>query len=803
MPLPIRRTGLRLLICLLAGLAGLPAAAVQAAPKPPTPPPTAIERLARLAKLWGTVRYFHPYLAYKDLDWDAAAVAAIPKVRAAKSVEEYRAAVSGMLATLGDPATFVEPMATSPAPAPAKPAPAAPGTASATVRPPFFHWAEDGLLVLDFRPYNGYAIYSELPAALGPAVAELAKARAVVFDLRGQPVEGESGVDYSPALEDLASLLVDRPLRAPSRRYLLHSGYRGQGVSSGSYYSAFVTPSATLYTPASPQTPQTPQKPPQRIVFLVSRRTVLPEIALALQAGGQGSLVSENPLDPDAYIATSAVDLGEGLTARVRTSETLPLPGWPGVHADAEVTEVAEGAEVPAGAGPPGSSDPALEAALALARKPAAAAEAKSGAAPVAGSPLPEAVFRPDRSYREMRAPELPYRMLAVFRYWNVIQYFYPYKALIGDWSAVLPEALARMETAEGERGYAEAVLEMSTHVPDGHTNVWGHPAFAQIRGESQVPIVLRFLAGSYVVTAADDAAKKAGIEIGDVLVAIDGQPVATRVAYLKRFVTAATEAALRDRIGAQLTGGKAGSTKVLSLQGASGALREVRFELPAAGSFFFPKKEGPVVQILPGNLGYVDLTRLETSEVDGMFEKVANTRGLIFDMRGYPRGTAWSIAPRLGKEGEAPGTKIGARFRRAEVSALADGDNETTSFAFEQAMPTSTRPKYTKPTVMLIDDRAISQSEHSGLFYEAANGTKFIGSPSAGANGDVTRFVLPGGIAVLFTGHDVRHADGRQLQRVGLQPDIPVEPTIAGIRSGKDEVLERAERYLIETTPK
>jgi C-terminal processing protease CtpA/Prc len=38
-----------------------------------------------------------------------------------------------------------------------------------------------------------------------------------------------------------------------------------------------------------------------------------------------------------------------------------------------------------------------------------------------------------------------------------------------------------------------------------------------------------------------------------------------------------------------------------------------------------------------------------------------------------------------------------------------------------------------------------------------------------------------------------VRHADGRRLQRVGIFPDIEIRPTIEGIRSGKDEILERA----------
>lgn len=68
---------------------------------------------------------------------------------------------------------------------------------------------------------------------------------------------------------------------------------------------------------------------------------------------------------------------------------------------------------------------------------------------------------------------------------------------------------------------------------------------------------------------------------------------------------------------------------------------------------------------------------------------------------------------------------------------------------------------------------------------------------PTTGANGDVTWFPVPGGIRINFSGHDVRWPDGRQLQRVGLKPDVEVAPTIAGIRAGRDEVLEKAVEYL------
>jgi C-terminal processing protease CtpA/Prc len=78
-----------------------------------------------------------------------------------------------------------------------------------------------------------------------------------------------------------------------------------------------------------------------------------------------------------------------------------------------------------------------------------------------------------------------------------------------------------------------------------------------------------------------------------------------------------------------------------------------------------------------------------------------------------------------------------------------------------------------------------------------------FVGTPTNGANGDVTFMVLPGNLAVSFTGHNVRHADGRQLQRVGIQPTVRAAPTIAGIAAGRDEVLEAAVGHLQATLKK
>jgi len=207
-------------------------------------------------------------------------------------------------------------------------------------------------------------------------------------------------------------------------------------------------------------------------------------------------------------------------------------------------------------------------------------------------------------------------------------------------------------------------------------------------------------------------------------------------------------------------------------------------------------ERSTPVMQVLPSGFGYADLDRLQAGEVDKMFETIKGTPAVIFDMRGYPNGTAWSIAPRLTEKKNV----VAALFSRPILQATDLTDSEladSARYSFAQRIPERQGDVYKGKVVVLINEDAISQAEHTCLFFEAATDVTFIGTPTAGANGDVTVMVLPGNLVVSFSGHDVRHADGRQLQRVGIQPTIKAAPTIRGLVDGRDEILDAAIKFL------
>jgi C-terminal processing protease CtpA/Prc len=94
---------------------------------------------------------------------------------------------------------------------------------------------------------------------------------------------------------------------------------------------------------------------------------------------------------------------------------------------------------------------------------------------------------------------------------------------------------------------------------------------------------------------------------------------------------------------------------------------------------------------------------------------------------------------------------------------------------------------------VFITDARAISNAESVISFIKHYDFGEIIGQPTAGTNGGVNMTALPGGYKFGWTGTKVVKHNGSRHFMTGIQPTIPVERTIQGVREGKDEFLEKA----------
>ena len=102
--------------------------------------------------------------------------------------------------------------------------------------------------------------------------------------------------------------------------------------------------------------------------------------------------------------------------------------------------------------------------------------------------------------------------------------------------------------------------------------------------------------------------------------------------------------------------------------------------------------------------------------------------------------------------------------------------------------------PKLRGKILFMTDGSAISYAESVMGYVHDRHLATIVGSTTAGTNGNIATFTVPGAFSIVFTGMRVTGHDGQDIHHlVGVKPDVVVTPTIEGLRAGKDEMLERA----------
>ncbi|WP_412067187.1 S41 family peptidase [Rubrivirga sp. IMCC43871] len=358
-----------------------------------------------------------------------------------------------------------------------------------------------------------------------------------------------------------------------------------------------------------------------------------------------------------------------------------------------------------------------------------------------------------------------------------VFEHFYAYADLVNlDWRAVRAQALAASLAAETPLAHCRSLRVLVAHLRDGHGNV----GCAGLPVPARLPFTVDRVEGRVAVVAADDASE---VRVGDVVVSVDGADAGAHLDSLSALASGSPQWRLW-RAAREFGAGAEGSTARVDVEREG---RRVLLSVPRAiGPAPSEARPEPIAELRPGVL-YVDIERASDSLLTTRMPDVVAADGVVFDFRGYPRQLGpWFLSvfadrPIVSALWEVPKTIRPGRPGGAGA--------DTSRWA---PMPPA-EPHARGRAVFLMDGRAISYAESIlGIVDHYGLGTT-VGGPTAGANGNINPFALPGGHRVWWTGMRVRKHDGSTLHGVGIAPDVAVHRTLAGLRAGRDEALDRA----------
>jgi hypothetical protein len=373
---------------------------------------------------------------------------------------------------------------------------------------------------------------------------------------------------------------------------------------------------------------------------------------------------------------------------------------------------------------------------------------------------------------------KLALRIGNVINTYNVFQHFYPYFDVVDvNWDDELNKALLRSFTDKTIEDHLITLQKFTAPLKDGHVFV-----YYSLSKYAGLPIRWEWIEKKLVIT--HNYKSNPNINVGDIVTQINGISSAKFFEEINSRISAGTKGWLNYRAETMSLMGEKGSALKLRINNKT---IEIPFENnPYDSGRALTKNEIRYRQI-SDSIWYLNMAMIEMDTINKLLPALEKCKAIICDARGYPvdnhefinhlmntddTTSAWMQIPRIiyPDHENIAGYKKSNWMKKAKKPYLGD-----------------------KKIIYITDGSAISYAESCLGYIEGYKLATIVGQPSAGTNGNINPFELPGGYTISWTGMKVLKHNGSQHHGIGILPNVYVEKTIKGVIEGRDEFLDKA----------
>ena len=378
--------------------------------------------------------------------------------------------------------------------------------------------------------------------------------------------------------------------------------------------------------------------------------------------------------------------------------------------------------------------------------------------------------------------------LLLLFRLWNVIEYYAPYRAVtLHPWDEVLSTYIPLMGVETDGRRFARLYMRLIRELNDGHA----YAPVEMLFGQRMLPVWPLQAEGRLFVGYSGDSA----LERGDEVLAIDGEPISERLELLREYASRSNEASLRKALRFYGLRTRRDTAEVVRCRaGACDTLRVATVPYGSVSPLYDPAQlVQPPFRLLADSVGYIYAGTFSREHLAEVVQTLPRTRALIIDLRTYPLNVDGALIALAGQSLRTePVVAWQTLHQTLALPGLFFRQEQWLDNGFEEGAARCTEP-YKGRVILLVDEITQSNPEFQAMALQSCPQTLTIGSPTSGADGDIVSLPLPGGLMTYFSGIGIFYPDGTPTQTVGVRLDVEVDDTVESLQAGRDLVLEKA----------
>ncbi len=381
--------------------------------------------------------------------------------------------------------------------------------------------------------------------------------------------------------------------------------------------------------------------------------------------------------------------------------------------------------------------------------------------------------------YNDFDYPSEEYRLLGLFKYWNIIEYFYPYKYLTDQkWDSVLEEMIPKFRLASNEKEYKNLIQQLITKLDDSHVAI-----LIDDKPQKYLPAQITNIENKPVITGFynDSIAATQNLKLGDIILKINEIDISSLIEKNLKLVPGSNSNIKTRHVYYKILGGEEENVKLtIEREGQIKQLNVKRYDFQDFN--YSDKLKAIKTKEISDEIGYINMQNVEGKDIADIFKSFENKESIIIDLRNYPAFIYKLFSRYLNSE------------KRDFTKIYSPNINYPGRFIYKENLQTrGSKKAYKGKVILLVNDKSISRSEFTAMAFQTADNVITVGNQTAGADGDIVRFDYLGGFTTSISGNGILYPDGSETQRKGVKIDIEVCPTIDGLRLGRDEILEKA----------